>query len=156
MAASVRSCPYPLLLIIPQTPQNETELGKKGLQWARRCSFWKGAQLPCFCLFPIPLEQLRTAKGPKTWARFPCTSLFLSGSSYHSLPVLSRYSFCLCSPIHMSWPGPSCPRTDCPVSPFYSPSVIGNSISTTRSSRSKSKAHQQYFKFLHGLKLCSL
>lgn len=102
-ATSVRSCLYPLLLIIPQTPHNKTKLGATVLQWARRCSLCRGAQLPYFCLFPTLLEQLSTAKGLKTWARFPCTSLLLTGSSYRSSPVLSGYLFCRCSPVHMSW-----------------------------------------------------
>lgn len=101
-AASVRSRLYPLLLIIPQTPHNETELGTKALQWARRGSLWRGAQLPCSCLFPVLLEQLSTAKGPKTWATFPCTSL--CKDNWFQLSLLT------CAQQVLILPALTCPR----------------------------------------------
>lgn len=149
LAASIWSCLYPLLLIIPQTSHNKTELGAKVLQWARKCSLWRGARLPRVCLFSILLQQLSTAKEPKTCARFPCTC-----RSSHSSLVLTRYSFCLCSPVHMSRTGLSCPRTHrLPSQSLLFSQSDRHSISNTRPSRSKSKVHQWYSNFLHSLKL---
>lgn len=58
-------------------------IGGKGFAMGKSCSCEEGL----FCLFPVLLEQLSTAKRPKTWAKFPCTSLFLTSSSYHSFSV---------------------------------------------------------------------
>lgn len=148
-ATLIRSFLYPLLLIISQTPY-KTKLGATVPQWARRCSLCRGAQLPHFCFFPTLLEQLSAAKGLKTWARFPCTSLFLTGSSYLSSPVLSGYLFCRL---------PTCPGSGPHTFPSQSllfSQCYRHSISNTQSSRSKSKVTQLYFKFSQSLKLRSL
>lgn len=83
---------------------------RQGLCNGQKVLMWREAHVPCFCLFPVMLEQLSTAKRPKTLEKFPCTYPFLTSSSYHSLLLLCGSSFCLCSPIHMLWPGLLLPR----------------------------------------------
>lgn len=75
------------------------------------------------------LEQLSTAKRSKTWAKFPCTSLFLTGSSFTpSCCSVGIYFACahlsICFGLDSSVPG----HTDCSVSPFSSPSATGTAF----------------------------
>lgn len=101
---------------------------RQGLCNGQKLLMWKGAELPYFCLFPVGLEQLSAAKRPKTWAKLPCPSLFLTSFSYNSLLLLSGYSFCLSICFGLDSSAPK--HTDCSASPFYSPSAAGTACPT--------------------------